>query len=83
MMEQAKLTYFPLRKVFEKQIKTIEDQEKDLKDNKEKQIKAIEDKSGDKLSKQEKTFNKLLLERMYKIQNMSGQITLKVQILLQ
>ena len=83
MMEQAKLTYFPLRKVFEKQIKTIEDQEKDLKDNKEKQIKAIEDKSGDKLSKQEKTFNKLLLERMYKIQNMSGQITLKVQFLLQ
>ena len=27
-MEQAKLTYFPLGKVFEKQIKTIEDQEK-------------------------------------------------------
>ena len=29
IMEQAKLTYFPLGKVFEKQIKTIEDQEKD------------------------------------------------------
>ena len=26
MIEQAKLTYFPLRKTFEKQIKTIEDQ---------------------------------------------------------
>ena len=35
--EQAKFTYFPLGKVFEKQTKTIEDQG-------EKQIKAIQDK---------------------------------------
>ena len=35
--EQAKFTYFPLGKVFEKQTKTIEDQD-------EKQIKAIQDK---------------------------------------
>ena len=35
--EQAKFTYSPLRKAFEKQIKTIEDQG-------EKQIKAIQDK---------------------------------------
>ena len=28
MIEQAKLTYSPLRKTFEKQIKTIEDQGK-------------------------------------------------------
>ena len=36
MIEQAKFTYSPLGKVFEKQIKTIENQDK-------KQIKAIED----------------------------------------
>ena len=35
MMEQAKFTYSPLRKAFEKQIKTIEDQGK-------KQIEALE-----------------------------------------
>ena len=35
MIEQAKFTYFPLGKTFEKQIKTIEDQG-------EKQIKAIQ-----------------------------------------
>ena len=37
MIEQAKFTYSPLGKAFEKQIKTIEDQG-------EKQVKAIEDK---------------------------------------
>ena len=36
MIEQGKFTYFPLGKAFEKQIKTIEDQE-------QKQIKALED----------------------------------------
>ena len=36
IIEQAKFTYSPLRKAFEKQIKTIEDQG-------EKQIKAIQD----------------------------------------
>ena len=37
IIEQAKLTYSPLRKAFKKQTKTIEDQG-------EKQIKAIQDK---------------------------------------
>ena len=37
IIKQAKCTYFPLGKAFEKQIKTIEDQG-------EKQIKAIQDK---------------------------------------
>ena len=36
IIEQARFTYSPLRKAFEKQIKTIEDQ-------REKQIKAIQD----------------------------------------
>ena len=68
----------------QKQTKTIEDQGKkqfhalknlqNLKDNKEKQIKAIEDKSDAKLSIQEKNFNKLLDERMYEMQKMSGDI---------
>ena len=50
IIEQAKFTYSPLGKAFEKQIKTIEDQGKKqveaLKDLKPKeQTKAIEDKS--------------------------------------
>ena len=44
-IEQARFTYSPLRKAFEKQIKTIEDQ-------REKQIKAIQDQG------QLKTFKK-------------------------
>ena len=53
IIEQAKFTYSPLGKAFEKQIKTIEDQEKKqvevLKDLKTKEQKAIENKSDDKL----------------------------------
>ena len=54
---QAKFTYSPLGKTFEKQIKTIEDQAekkiKALEDLKpEKQTKAIEDKWDDKFSMQ-------------------------------
>ena len=52
IIEQAKFTYSSLRKAFEKQMKTIEDQGKtqfdvlkDSKDNREKLIKAIEVKS--------------------------------------
>ena len=53
IIKQAKFTYSPLGKAFEKQIKTIEDQEKKqvevLKDLKTKEQKAIENKSDDKL----------------------------------
>ena len=55
IIEQAKFTYSSLRKAFEKQIKTIEDQGKtqadvlkDSKNNREKLIKAIEVKSEDR-----------------------------------
>ena len=48
MMEQAKFTYSPLGKAFEKQIKTIEDQG-------EKQIKAIQNQG------QVKTIKKIYL----------------------
>ena len=44
IIEQAKFTYSPLRKAFEKQTKIIEDQG-------EKQIKAIQDKSTEKIKK--------------------------------
>ena len=37
IIEQAKFTYSPLRKAFEKQAKTIEDQEK----NKKKKLKSL------------------------------------------
>ena len=67
IIEQAKFIYSPLGKAFEKQIKTIEDQElkqvdalKDLKP-KEK-TKTIQDKSNNQ-SKAEILFNKLINER--------------------
>ena len=44
IIEQAKFTYSPLGKAFEKQTKTIKDQG-------EKQIKAIQDKSIEKIGK--------------------------------
>ena len=74
IIEQAKFTYSPLRKAFEKQIKTIEDQG-------EKQIKAIQDQGQVKtikkyaydsedtpfISKQKEIFNELADERLEKI----------------
>ena len=64
IIEQAKFTYSPLGKAFEKQIKTIEDQgEKQidaLKDLKPKeQTKPIEDKSNNQ-SKATAIFNELI-----------------------
>ena len=73
IIEQAKFTYTPLRKAFEKQIKTIEDQG-------EKQIKAIQDQGQVKtikkytydaedtslISKQKKIFNELVDEKLEK-----------------
>ena len=51
IIKQAKFTYSPLGKDFGKQIKTIEDQGKSLKDLKpKKQTKAINDKSDDTIS---------------------------------
>ena len=56
ILEQAKFTYSPLGKAFERQIKTIEDQGKKQvealkpEDLKPEEQKAIEDKFDDKLS---------------------------------
>ena len=59
MIEQAKFTYSSLRKVFEKQTKTIENQE-------EKQIKAIE-KNKKQLYNKKQDNNELLLSKERKI----------------
>ena len=74
IIEQAKFTYSPLGKAFEKQIKTIEDQG-------EKQIKAIQDQGQVKtikkyiydnedtplISKQKEIFNELVDESLQEI----------------
>ena len=67
IIEQAKFTYSPLGKVFEKQMKTIEDQGEKLidalKDLKPKeQTKPIEDKPNNQ-PKATITFNELISER--------------------
>ena len=81
IIEQAKFTYSPLGKVFEKQIKTIEDQG-------EKQIKAIQDQGQIKtikkydydaedtpfISKQKEMFNKLVDERLEKITDLDKKV---------
>ena len=81
VIEQAKFTYSPLGKAFEKQIKTIEDQG-------EKQIKAIQDQGQVKaikkydydaedapfISKQKEIFNELVDERLEKITDLDKKV---------
>ena len=81
IIEQAKFTYSPLGKSFEKQIKTIEDQ-------REKQIKAIQDQGQVKtikkydydaedtpfISKQKKIFNELVDERLEKVTDLDKKV---------
>ena len=78
IIEQAKFTYSPLGKAFEKQIKTIEDQGK-------KQVKAIQDNKqlvniGDDykdkllLSKEREIFRDIYNKRLDKIEEMINEI---------
>ena len=81
IIEQAKFTYSPLGKAFEKQIKTIEDQE-------EKQIKAIQnqgqiktikkyvynDKDSPLTLKQKRIFNKTANERLEEITKLDKKV---------
>ena len=81
IIEQAKFTYSPLGKAFEKQIKTIQDQG-------EKQIKAIQDQGQLKtikkydydvkdtpfISKQKEIFNELVDERLEKITDLDKKV---------
>ena len=79
-MEQAKFTYSPLGKAFEKQIKTIEDQG-------EKQIKAIQnqvqvktikkydyDENSPFISKQEEIFSELADTRLTEITKLDEKV---------
>ena len=81
VIEQAKFTYFPLGKTFEKQIKTIEDQG-------EKQIKAIQNQGQVKtikkctnddediplIANQKQLFNKLVDERLDEIAELDKKV---------
>ena len=80
IIEQAKFTYSPLGKAFEKQIKTIEDQRKKqvkaLEYLKPKKLEANKDKSDDTEmpSMNKEIFNKLSRERIGEIYNISKEI---------
>ena len=79
IIEQAKFTYSPLGKTFEKQIKTIEDQGKKqveaLKDLKpEEQTIAIENESNGKLLIQKEIYDKLLDDRADDIPEIAKEI---------
>ena len=83
MIEQTKFTYSPPGKVFEIQIKTIKDQGKnEMKGHGEhgKQLfKSIKFNEEDSLlsSKQEEIFQKLVSERIRKIEKLHSSIDLK------
>ena len=79
IIEQAKFTYSPLGKTFEKQIKTIEDQGKKqveaLKDLKpEEQTIAIENESNGKFLIQKEIYDKLLDDRADDIPEIAKEI---------
>ena len=78
IIEQAKFTYFPLGKAFEKQTKTIEDK-------REKQIKAIQDnrrqlisdddyKNKLLISKEKEIFNDIYNKRLDKLEELNNKI---------
>ena len=81
VIEQAKFTYSPLEKAFEKQIKKVEDQ-------REKQIKAIQDQGQLKtikkddnddedtsfISKQKQIFNEVVDERLERINDLDKKV---------
>ena len=80
MIEQAKCTYSPLGKAFEKQTKTIEDQgEKQIKaiqDNKEQSVNINNDDYKDKLllSKEREIFKDIYNKRLDKIEELNNKI---------
>ena len=78
MIEQAKFTYSPLGKAFEKRIKTIEyqgeKQIKALEEHGKKLMKSSSEKQSLTLLKQKEIFEELANERMDEIQNLSKQI---------
>ena len=81
IIEQAKFTYSPLGKSFEKQIKTTEDQgEKQIKSIQDQgQVKTIkkysyDDEDTPSISKQKEIFNELVDERLAKITDLDERV---------
>ena len=81
IIEQAKFTYSPLGKAFEKQIKTIEDQgEKQIKAiQNQRQVKTIkkyiyDSKDTPLISKPKEIFNELAYERLEKITDLNNKV---------
>ena len=75
IIEQAKFTYSPLGKAFEKQIKTIEDQgEKQINALKVLEPKTIESGSNNKPVITKETYDEILEERMDEIIKMRNKI---------
>ena len=81
IIEQAKFTYSLLRKAFEKQIKTIQDQgEKQAKVIQDQgQVKTIkkysyDDEDSPFISKEKEIFNKLVDERLKKITDLDERV---------
>ena len=81
MIQQAKFTYSPLGKAFEKQIKTIEDQGKkqidalkDLKDSEKKKIHADDYKNKLLIPKEREIFKNIYNKRLDKIEELDKKI---------
>ena len=78
IIEQAKFTYSPLGKVFEKQIKTIEDQgekqRKAIQDNKEQSVNLNNYKDNLLLSKEGEIFKDIYNKRLDKIEELNNTI---------
>ena len=85
IIEQAKFTYSPLGKAFEKQTKKIEDQgEKQIKaiqDNKEQLVNINSDKDYKNkllLSKEREIFKNIYNKRLYKIEKLSKKLIITI-----
>ena len=75
IIEQARSTYYPLGKAFEKEIRTIEDQDQKQFDAlKVLEPKAIESESNNKPAITQEFYNKILEERMDEILKISDKI---------
>ena len=79
IIDQAKFTYSPLEKAFEKQTKTIEDQGQKqveaLENLKPKELaKAVKDKSSSKFLTKKEIYNRLFDKRLNEIQEISNEI---------
>ena len=85
MIQQAKFTYSPLGKTFEKQIKIIEDQRKkqidalkDLKDNKKKQIYADDCKNKLLIPKEREVVKNIYNKILDKIEELDKKLIMMI-----